>query len=129
MSSVISKLDDAVSVIDEAMQSEPSIPVQMWIELQRYLIIKRDALIALANMPLPRNRVKFGHDLHILCNVMNEWAKQRAHLIDALRAAEGEPPLKEGYTGKYYEQDREYVAYQEEQLRLEKQKKRHKKEK
>ena len=97
----IKKLERAIAALDRGAEIRAGGRTQTWLELHKYLAAKRDALAALANVPLPPNLQKSANDLLELCRVMDGWSQQRVDMIDAMRARDGEPPINDNYSGRW----------------------------
>jgi len=76
-------LQRAEAALDR-VSDETRIPPQTWSELRRYLTMKRQALLALLNLPLPADARKCGQDLLEICRVVDSWSQQRMDLINEL---------------------------------------------
>jgi hypothetical protein len=98
MRSVIKELEDAEAVLEMVVEVDAELRMPIWLELRKYLIMKREALMALADVPLPPDAQKCGNDLLELCRVMDLWSQQRIDLIHALRAVDGEPLIEDSYS-------------------------------
>jgi hypothetical protein len=97
----IKKLERAIAVLEKRAEVHAGRRTRTWLDLRGYLTAKRNALAALANVPLPPNLQKSANDLLELCRVMDTWSQQRVDLSDAMRVRNGEPPINDDYGGQW----------------------------
>jgi hypothetical protein len=98
--SAIRALERAEAALDKVSEADTKILIPTWSHVHRYLIMKRKALAALADVPLPPDSWKCGQDLLELCRVVDIWSQQRMDAIDELRAGGREAAI-EGYGDRW----------------------------